>query len=95
VLMGLSWIAIGVLVAYLVTKNVNLRGDDPRFDYGLGVAGAVVGGIVFKLFSDGPMSRFNLWSLIFAAVGAIVAEVIWHITRTRGPYKIPTSRRSH
>ncbi|MGB7159118.1 MAG: GlsB/YeaQ/YmgE family stress response membrane protein [Tepidisphaeraceae bacterium] len=94
-LMGLSWIAIGVLVAYIVTKRVNLRGDDPRFDYGLSIAGAIVGGVVFKLFSDAPVSRFNAWSLIFAAVGAILVLAIWHITRTRGPYKIPTSRRSY
>jgi uncharacterized membrane protein YeaQ/YmgE (transglycosylase-associated protein family) len=94
-LMGLSWIVVGVIVAYIATKKVNLRGDDPIVDYCLGAAGGFIGGLVFHFFTDDPMSRFNFWTLIFAVIGAVIALTIWHIIRTRGPYKIPTSRRSY
>ena len=94
-LMGLSWIAIGLLVAFVVTKKVNLYGDDPRLDYGLSAAGAVVGGIAYKLISGVEMSRFSAWSLIFATAGAVLALTVWHFWRTRGPHDIPTSRRSY
>jgi hypothetical protein len=33
-----------------------------------------------------------VWCLIAAFVGAVIALVIWHIIRTRGPQKIQTSR---
>ena len=95
VLMGLSWIAAGLLIAFIAIKKVNLRGDDPIMEYCLGAAGGFVGGLVSRFFAGGPMSTFNPWTLIGAVIGAVVALAIWHFIRTRGTYKIPTSRRSY
>jgi uncharacterized membrane protein YeaQ/YmgE (transglycosylase-associated protein family) len=94
-LMGISWILVGLAIGFIANRKLNFRGDDPRLDLGVGVVGAFVGGIVFNLFTDGPTARFNFWSLLIAAIGSIVALVIWHFVRTRSPYKIPTSRRSY
>jgi uncharacterized membrane protein YeaQ/YmgE (transglycosylase-associated protein family) len=94
-IMGLSWIAVGVLVAFIATKKVNLRGDDPIVDYCLSAAGGFIGGMIYHFIDGGPMAKFNFWTLIFAVIGAVIALTIWHIIRTRGPYKIPTSRRSY
>jgi uncharacterized membrane protein YeaQ/YmgE (transglycosylase-associated protein family) len=94
-IMGISWIVLGLAIGYVANRKLNFRGDDPRLDLGVGGAGALVGGIIFMLFSDGPMSRFNPWSLLVAAAGAAVALGVWHFVRTRSPYKTPTSRRSY
>ena len=94
-IMGLSWILVGVIVAWIATKKVNLRGDDPIVDYAIGAGGAFVGGLVCHFIVGGPMAKFSLWCLISAFIGAVIALAIWHLIRTRGPYKIPTSRRSY
>ena len=91
-IMGLSWILAGFIVAWIATKKINLRGDDPIVDYGIGIAGAFVGGLVCHFIVGGPMATFNFWCLISAFVTSAIALVIWHIIRTRGPQKIPTSR---
>jgi uncharacterized membrane protein YeaQ/YmgE (transglycosylase-associated protein family) len=91
-IMGLSWILAGVIVAWIATKKINLRGDDPILDYAIGVGGAFVGGLICHFIVGGPMATFSVWCLIAAFVGAVIALVIWHIIRTRGPQKIQTSR---
>jgi uncharacterized membrane protein YeaQ/YmgE (transglycosylase-associated protein family) len=91
-IMGLSWILAGALVAWIVTKKINLRGDDPIVDYGIGVGGAFVGGLVCHFIVGGPMASFSVWCLVAAFVTSVVALAIWHVIRTRGPQKIHTSR---
>jgi uncharacterized membrane protein YeaQ/YmgE (transglycosylase-associated protein family) len=91
-IMGLSWILAGALVAWITTKKINLRGDDPIIDYAIGVGGAFVGGLVCHFIVGGPMATFSVWCLIAAFVGTVIALTIWHIIRTRGPQKIQTSR---
>lgn len=94
-IMGLSWVLAGVIVAWIATKMINLRGDDPILDYAVGVVGAFVGGLICHFIVGGPMATFSVWCLIAAFVGAAIALTIWHIIRTRGKYEIPTSRRSY
>lgn len=94
-IMGLSWILAGVIVAWIATKKINLRGDDPIIDYAVGVVGAFAGGLICHFIIGGLMATFSVWCLASAFVGAVIALAIWHIIRTRGPYKIPTSRRSY
>ena len=67
-IMGLSWILAGALVAWIATKKINLRGDDPIVDYGIGVGGAFVGGLVCHFIVGGPMASFSVWCLVAAFV---------------------------
>lgn len=79
----IGWIVVGVVVGFIATKLVNLRGDDPRLSIGVAAAGAVVAGILYGMISGTGVSAWNAWSILYAAIGAIVGAVIWHVVRSR------------
>jgi uncharacterized membrane protein YeaQ/YmgE (transglycosylase-associated protein family) len=91
----IAWVVMGLLVGLSASKIVNLRGDDPRLGIGLSASAAIVGGVLYTLISGSAVSFTNILSLMFAALAAVVAMIIWHIKRTRAPYQVPTSRRSY
>jgi len=79
----LSWIAAGLVVGFIATKAINLRGDDPKLSMGACAAGAVVGGVIYSLISGTSFVTWTLWAFIVAAIAAVVTAVIWHIVRSR------------
>jgi uncharacterized membrane protein YeaQ/YmgE (transglycosylase-associated protein family) len=91
----IGWIVLGTAVAFIASKVVDLRGDDPRLGIALGAAAGLIGGWLYSLFSGSPVTTFNIWSLLCAAFAAAIAVTIWHIIRRRRPYKQPTVRRSY
>lgn len=74
----LSWIVLGLLAGFIASKIVNKHGEGVFLDIVLGIAGAVVGGFIFGLFGAAGATGVNLYSLIVAVVGAIVALCIYH-----------------
>ena len=90
----LLWTGIGLLLGFLTSRVINLRGDDPRLGVAVSIIGAIVGGLIFRMFSDAP-TWTSVGSYLIPSVMAIVALVLWHIVRTRGSYKQPTFRRSY
>ena len=91
----IGWLLMGVVVGFMASKIVNLRGDDPRLGIALAAAAGVVGGWLYSLFSGAPVTAFNFWSLLWAALAAAAAVVVWHLVRSRRPYKQPSVRRSY
>jgi uncharacterized membrane protein YeaQ/YmgE (transglycosylase-associated protein family) len=79
----LGWIVIGLIVGFIASKAVNLRGDDPKLGFGAAVGGAVLAGFLYSLISGNGVSAWNTWSIVFAAVGAVAAVVTWHAVRSR------------
>lgn len=79
----LSWIVIGVVIGFALSKLLNLRGDDPR----LGMAASGLGALLFAggytLFSGATVDILNPWAILFAAIGAAVALALWHGIRSR------------
>jgi uncharacterized membrane protein YeaQ/YmgE (transglycosylase-associated protein family) len=74
----ISWIIIG-LIAGALAKWI-MPGKDPGgllVTIGLGVAGAFVGGFIGSLIGLGPVSGFNIGSLLLATGGAILLLVIY------------------
>jgi uncharacterized membrane protein YeaQ/YmgE (transglycosylase-associated protein family) len=74
----LSWILLG-LVAGALAKALR-PGKDPQgciITMIIGVVGAVVGGFVARLFGWDGVDGFNLYSVLIATVGAIIALAIW------------------
>ena len=63
-----SWIVIGALVGFIASKNVNLRGDDPKLGLASGVIGAVTAGVIYRIVSGVDLG-LSLRSVIFATVG--------------------------
>jgi len=92
----IGWIVVGLIVGFIGSKAVNLRGDDPRLGIGVACASALIGGIVYSVISGNSVDPWNPWSLIYAAIGGTVGMVIWHIVRSRSiSHEGQTVRRSY
>ena len=90
----IGWIVIGLLVGYIATKVVDLRGDDPRLGLAVACGGAVVAAVLHSAISGTQVSAWNLWSILFAAMGAVAGVVAWHAVRSRYVSHAPYTRRS-
>ena len=90
-----GWLVCGALISFIASKVINTHDDDPRISILLGAGSGVVGGGLFGLFSGSPVSGFNIWSLVCAAIACVLALVIWYVARARIPHKSPTVRRSY
>ena len=81
----ISWIIFG-LIAGVVAKLL-LPGRDPGgciITMLLGVAGAFVGGIIFKLLTGRPwVTQFDFRSFVVAVIGAIVLLLIYRLIASR------------
>jgi uncharacterized membrane protein YeaQ/YmgE (transglycosylase-associated protein family) len=75
----LSWILLG-LIAGVLAKAIR-PGRDPQgcvVTIIIGIIGAVLGGfIATKVFGWGSVDGFNLYSILIATGGAIIALAIW------------------
>jgi uncharacterized membrane protein YeaQ/YmgE (transglycosylase-associated protein family) len=91
-----GWVVIGVIVGFVVSKFVNLRGDDPKLGIAAAVAGAIMAAVLHTMISGTAVSTWNTWSAIWAALGATIAVVIFHLVRSRTiSHEVQTSRRSY
>ena len=78
-----AWLAVGLVVGYVVSRVIDLHGDDPRFGFAAAAAGALAGAVSYTLATAATMSAWNLWSFAWAAVGAAVAVIVYHTVRSR------------
>ena len=84
VLLGIvEWIVVGLLIGFIATKFVNLRGDDPRLGIFVAAGGAVVAAALYSFFSGTGVGAWTPWTLVAAAVGATAGAVVWHAVRSR------------
>jgi uncharacterized membrane protein YeaQ/YmgE (transglycosylase-associated protein family) len=74
----LAWIVLGLIAGFIGSKVVNKSGEGLFLDIILGIVGAVVGGWVFSLFGAHGVTGVNLYSIVVAAIGAIIVLVIYH-----------------
>ena len=75
----LGWIIFGALTGWIASKIVNKRGEGCILNIALGLAGAVVGGIIFRLlvgFSYGTAGIIA--SMFVAVIGAIIVLFLYH-----------------
>jgi len=90
----IGWVIVGLAVGFIVSKVLDLHGDDPLLGIGISVGGAVLFAILYTVISGAGVSSFNLWSLMFAAIGAGVGVAAWHLIRSKSVSHAPYSRRS-
>lgn len=94
-LMGIiGWVVVGLAVGFIVSKVLDLHGDDPLLGIGVSVGGAVLFAVLYTVISGAGVSSFNVWSLIFAAIGAGAGVGTWHLIRSKFVSRAPYSRRS-
>jgi uncharacterized membrane protein YeaQ/YmgE (transglycosylase-associated protein family) len=79
----IGWIVMGLIVGFIATKVANLHGDDPRLGFGVACGGAIIAAALYTMISGAGVSAWNLWSLLFATIGAVVGVVTWHAVRSR------------
>jgi uncharacterized membrane protein YeaQ/YmgE (transglycosylase-associated protein family) len=79
----LGWLAVGLIIGFVATKFVNLRGDDPRLSIAAAAVGAIIAGVLYSVISGDGVSAWNLWSIVCAAAGAAAGAVAWHAVRSR------------
>ena len=78
-----GWIVLGTVAGFIATKMVDLHGDDPRIGTSVAAAGAFVGGWLYSVISGSPVTYFNVHSLFFAAIAAVLVLAAWHGWRAR------------
>jgi uncharacterized membrane protein YeaQ/YmgE (transglycosylase-associated protein family) len=79
----LGWVVVGLIIGFIASKAVNLRGDDPRLGIGVAGGGAILGGFLYTVISGNSVSAWNPSGILFAALGAVAGVVIWHGVRSR------------
>jgi uncharacterized membrane protein YeaQ/YmgE (transglycosylase-associated protein family) len=77
----IGWIVIGLVAGFIASMLVNKRGEGMLLDIVLGVVGAIIGGWLFVRLGSAGVTGFNLWSLIVAVAGAVLALFAWHAVR--------------
>jgi uncharacterized membrane protein YeaQ/YmgE (transglycosylase-associated protein family) len=76
----ISWIVVG-LIAGLLAK-VLVPGDDPGgliITTLIGMAGAVVGGILIGVLGGAGATGFNVWSILVATLGAVMLLFVYRL----------------
>lgn len=81
-----AWIVLGLIAGFIASKVMNNSGEGLILDIVLGVVGAVVGGFVFNMFGAAGVTGFNLWSVVVAAVGAMIVLGVKHALVGRGAH---------
>src|SRR4051812_46087647 len=79
----IGWIVVGLVVGFVASKVVNLRGDDPLPGIGVAAAVAVVSGALYSIISGNGVTAWNPWGLLFAVLGAGAGAAVWHVVRSR------------
>jgi uncharacterized membrane protein YeaQ/YmgE (transglycosylase-associated protein family) len=74
----IGWLILGLIAGFVASKIANRTGEGLILDIVLGITGAVVAGFLFSLFGAAPVTGLNIYSMVFAVVGAIVVLVIYH-----------------
>lgn len=74
-------IVLGLIAGYIANRLANKRGEGPGKDIGIGIVGAVTGGLLFNDFGATGATGFNVWSLAAPLVGAVVLLVVWYVIR--------------
>jgi uncharacterized membrane protein YeaQ/YmgE (transglycosylase-associated protein family) len=81
----LGWIFFGLITGFIASYTVNRRGEGCLVNIALGLAGALLGGFVFRQLAGFDAFHFNLVSMFVAIIGAILVLLIYHaLTGRRG-----------
>lgn len=77
------WIVLGLIAGFISSKIVDGTGQGVAMDIVLGIAGAVIGGWLFKTFGMPGVAGLNLYSLLVAVVGASILLASYHALTRR------------
>ncbi|MBI3676098.1 MAG: GlsB/YeaQ/YmgE family stress response membrane protein [Proteobacteria bacterium] len=79
----LGWIFFGLITGWVASKIVNSEGEGCFLNIALGLAGAVVGGLMFSLLGEPLSWHFSLKSMFVAILGAVIVLFLYHAVTGR------------
>ncbi len=79
-----SWIVVGFVAGVLAKGVTGVRGSGCLVTVFIGVAGGLLGGIIFRAAGERGLTGFSWRSLLVATVGAIVLLLIYGAIAGRG-----------
>lgn len=74
----ITWAVLGLIAGFAAALIVNRHGQGMAVDIGLGLAGALVGGYLFRLTGHRGVTGFDLYSIVVATAGAVMILIIYH-----------------
>ncbi len=75
----LGWIIFGALTGWLASKIVTRRGEGCMVNTALGLAGALVGGFIFRHLTGFEYGDANFFvSMFVAVIGAVLVLYTYH-----------------
>jgi uncharacterized membrane protein YeaQ/YmgE (transglycosylase-associated protein family) len=83
----LLWIVFGLLVGLIAKVLVPGGPGGILADIIIGIAGALIGGFVYRLFGHAGVTGFNVGSFICAVIGAVILLLI-----LRSVWRAPSRR---
>jgi uncharacterized membrane protein YeaQ/YmgE (transglycosylase-associated protein family) len=84
-----AWIIVGLIAGFLARWALPGPEPGPRGLWGdliAGIAGAIIGGWIFRALGLGAVTGVNFGSIAIAFVGAIIFLVIWRALAKGGRY---------
>jgi uncharacterized membrane protein YeaQ/YmgE (transglycosylase-associated protein family) len=70
----LSWIILGLIAGFIASKFVYKSGQGMVMNLVLGIVGSIVGGLIAtNIFGFSGVSGVNIYSILVATGGAVVA----------------------
>ena len=82
----LSWIVMGLIVGLLA--KLIMPGKDPGgfiITILIGIAGAFLGGFIGSVLGFGPVTGFNIGSLLLAIGGAVLLLILYRTIKRKTP----------
>ncbi len=87
-----TWVIVGLVAGFIASKLVIRTGDGLLRDFGLGIAGAVIGGLLFQTLSATAATGLNVFGLVVTFAGACAALIAYHTFFTGIPQDKPVRR---
>ena len=72
----ITWLIVGAIAGWLAGKVVQGFGFGLVGNIVIGIVGAVIAGFLFPRLGIGPTGGTIVWSIIYAAIGAVILLVI-------------------
>jgi uncharacterized membrane protein YeaQ/YmgE (transglycosylase-associated protein family) len=81
----LGWIVFGAIAGWIASAVMGRQGSGCFVNIALGLVGALVGGMLFRLLSGGfSYEEHNVFvSMIVAVIGAVIVLAIWNALSAR------------
>jgi len=74
----IAWLVLGLIAGFIASRIVNRQGEGLLIYIVVGVVGAEIGGLLFRLFGMSGVTGLNVYSLLVAVLGAVVLLFTYH-----------------